>query len=60
MSFGFKGLKAILCLIKHRAMKTYGKMEINLHAFLMWTLNESEWPVSSFGLFTMEKIPSFH
>lgn len=33
-----KRVKFCLCLIKHHAMKAYGRMETELHAFFMLTL----------------------
>jgi len=32
-------IKLFLCLIKHRAMKTYGRLEVWLHAFLILALD---------------------
>jgi hypothetical protein len=43
-----------LCLIKHyiRTMKTYGGVEVSLHAFLNSSLNGGQWSISHFGCFT--------
>jgi hypothetical protein len=39
-------------LIKHRAMKTYGRVEVQLHAFLISSLNRGEWRASRPGRLT--------
>jgi hypothetical protein len=44
--------KLSLCLIKHHAIKTYWRMEIQLHAFLTWVLYGGEWSALRLGRFT--------
>jgi hypothetical protein len=47
-----------LCLIKHRAMKTYGAVEVQLLAFLTSALSGGEWSLSRPGRFTAgERVP---
>jgi hypothetical protein len=38
-----------LCLIKHDAMKTYGRVKVQLHAFLNPAVYGSVWPQRQFG-----------
>jgi hypothetical protein len=50
-----------LCLAKHHAMKTYWGVEVQLHAFLAWALDGSEWSTSRPGRFTpRERAPGTH
>jgi hypothetical protein len=45
-------------LIKHHAMKTYERMEVQLHAFLISAEDGSKWSASRLGRFlTAEKDP---
>jgi hypothetical protein len=51
-------VKLSLCLIKYHAMKTYGRMEVQLHASLTSTLDGGKWSASQPGSFTPgEKTP---
>jgi hypothetical protein len=49
MRVKYKDKKLSLFLIKHNAMKTYGRVELKLQAFLTPTLYEDEWSVSHHG-----------
>jgi hypothetical protein len=40
-------MKTSSCLIKHRVMKTCGKVAVKFHSFLTMTLDVGEWSVSS-------------
>jgi hypothetical protein len=48
-------VKSSLILIKHRAMKTDGRMNVWLHAFLALVLDGGEWSASLPGYFTPER-----
>jgi hypothetical protein len=56
---GFEGVtfscvvqvKLSLHFVKHHAMKTYRGVEVQLHAFLTWALDGSEWSSSRRGPF---------
>jgi hypothetical protein len=52
-------VKLSLCLTKHHAMKSYGSMEVQLHAFLTLAQGGSEWSASHTDHFTTpgEKAP---
>jgi hypothetical protein len=43
-------VKLSLCLIMHHTSKTYGGVDIQLHAFLIPALDGSEWSASRLGL----------
>jgi len=45
-------MKIILRLFKHHALKTYGGVEVCLHAFLTSTLDRDKWSASRPGCFT--------
>jgi hypothetical protein len=50
-----------MCLTKHRAMKTYWGVEVQLLAFLTSKLDEDEWSASRTGRFTpRERVPDTH
>jgi hypothetical protein len=38
--------RPILCLIKYHAIKSYGRVEVKLHAFLTFALGGGEWSAS--------------
>jgi hypothetical protein len=42
----------VLYLTKHHAIKTYGEVELQLHAFLASVLDEGEWSATRTGRFT--------
>jgi hypothetical protein len=44
-------VKFFLCLTKHRAKKTYWRVEVQLHASLTSALNGGEWSASRPGRF---------
>jgi len=45
-------LRYILDITNHHAMKTYGGVEVQLHAFVTSELDGGEWSASRFGRFT--------
>jgi hypothetical protein len=47
--------RRILSLITHNAKKTYGRVEVQLHAFLNLALDGSEWSASCSYRFTPER-----
>jgi len=50
-----------LCLTKHRAVKAYGRVEVQLHVFLTSALDGDELSDSSPGRFTFgERTPGTH
>jgi hypothetical protein len=53
----YHAIACINCLINHRAMKTYGGVAVQLHAFLTSALRGGEWSVSRPGRFTSRKEP---
>jgi hypothetical protein len=50
-------VKLSLYLIKHHGMNTYGKVEVQQHAFLTSALHRGEWIPSSTDHFTSETEP---
>jgi hypothetical protein len=57
-----KKVKAMcLCLTKRHAMKTYGGVEVQLHAYLTPGIDGGEWSASGPGRFTLkEGAPGTH
>jgi hypothetical protein len=54
-------VKLSLCLIKHHSIKTYGGVEVYLHAFLISALDGGEWSASHPGRYTnRERSPDTH
>jgi hypothetical protein len=47
-------INLFLCLSKHHAMKTYGRVEVQVHAFLTWAI-DGEGPASRPSRLTLEK-----
>jgi hypothetical protein len=45
-------VKLFLCLTSNHVMKTHGRLEVQLHAFVTSVLNGGEWSASRLGLFT--------
>jgi len=45
-------VELFLCLTKHHAMKTYGGVELQIHAFITSALDGGEWSASRPGRFT--------
>jgi hypothetical protein len=39
----YHAFKSVLCLIKNHAKKTYGEVELKLHAIITSALNEGRW-----------------
>jgi hypothetical protein len=46
-----------LCLIKHYVLKIYGRVEVQLHAFLTLTPDGDEWSVECLGHHNPRKEP---
>jgi hypothetical protein len=54
-------LKLSPCLIKHQAMNMYGKVEVQLHAYLTSALDGGEWVASRYDGFNRgERVPGTH
>jgi hypothetical protein len=53
LSWVFNYIFTILsqCLIKHLTAKTYGRVKVLLHEFLIWALHDGEWLASRSGRF---------
>jgi hypothetical protein len=59
--YSYANVKLSPCLTKHHATKTYGWMEIQLHAFLTLALDGDEWLASQPGrLNPRERAPGAH
>jgi len=71
MEFGIKSARAFVavclrqkvtlpqCLVKHHVMKTCGRVEVQLHAFLTSALYGGEWSASRRGRFTPSCYPLY-